>query len=87
MGPKKRDRPEREAEVVPDGGEDGVCGITGPMCEVMAAHTVFGLDVSDDGLDGGAPRQLTFDSLGDGAILIPSGKARKLTWATLRPSR
>ena len=37
-----------------DGGEDDVGGVSGAAFEVAAAEVTFGLQVSDDGLDGGA---------------------------------
>jgi len=47
---------EDAAEVVADGREDDVGGIAGAAFEVAAAEVTFGLQVSDDGLDGGAAR-------------------------------
>jgi hypothetical protein len=37
---------------VADGGEDDVGCIAGAASEVAAAEVAFGLEVSDDGLDG-----------------------------------
>jgi hypothetical protein len=47
------------AEVVADGGENGVGVNVAP--EVVAAHPVFGFEVTGDRLDGGAPAQFAFD--------------------------
>ena len=51
------------------GGEDDVGGIAGPAFEVAAAEVTFGLQVSDDGLDGGAAAQLALDDTEDAASL------------------
>jgi hypothetical protein len=42
------------SEVVAGGGEDGVGGVAAPESEIVAAHAVLGLEMADDGLDGGA---------------------------------
>ena len=60
---------EDAAEVVSDGGEDGVGGITGAAFEIAAAEVAFGLHVADDGLDGGSASQLAFDDAEDAALL------------------
>ena len=52
---------EQEAEVVAGGGEDGVDGVAGGMGEMVAAHAVLGLEMADDGLDGGAAPGLALD--------------------------
>jgi hypothetical protein len=31
------------------------------MCEIIAAHSVLGLEMTNHRFDGGAPPQLTFD--------------------------
>ena len=53
---------EDTAEVVADGGEDDVGSVACAAFEVAAAEVTFGLQVSDDGLDGGAAAQLTLDA-------------------------
>ena len=52
-----------------DGREDDVGRIAGAAFEVAAAEVAFGLEVSDDGLDGGASSQLAFDGTEDAALL------------------
>ena len=52
-----------------DGGEDDVGGVSGAAFEVAAAEVTFGLQVSDDGLDGGAAAQFTLDDTEDAALL------------------
>jgi hypothetical protein len=54
---------------VADGGEDDVGGVSGAAFEVAAAEVTFGLQVSDDGLDGGAAAQLALDGTEDTALL------------------
>jgi len=49
------------AEVVASGGEDGVAGVALPVPEIVAAHTVLGLEMADDGLDGGSAAQFALD--------------------------
>lgn len=44
---------EQEAEVVAACGEDGVRGVAGFSCEVVAVHSMISLEVSDDGFDRG----------------------------------
>src|SRR3546814_17033428 len=60
---------DEEAEVVAGGGEDGVGVVAVAALEIVALHAVLGLDVADDGLDGGAPFHLSADGLGDPAHL------------------
>ena len=67
--PKISEPGEDAAEVVADGGEDDVGGIAGAAFEVAAAEVAFGLQVSDDGLDGGAAAQLALDDAEDAALL------------------
>ena len=57
----KREPGQEASEVVAGSGEDGVDGITGAVGEVIAAHAMLGLQVSDDGLDRGAPPHPAFD--------------------------
>ena len=51
------------------GGEDDVGGIAGAAFEEAAAEVTFGLQVSYDGLDGGAAAQLALDDTEDAALL------------------
>jgi hypothetical protein len=55
-------------EVVADGGEHGVDGVAGAVSEMIAAHAVLGLEMSDHRLDGGTSPELAFD-LGRDATL------------------
>lgn len=48
---KKPQPPEQEAEVVAGGGEDGIDGIALAVPEIVPAHAVLGLHVTDDRLD------------------------------------
>ena len=52
-----------------DGGEDDVGGVAGAAFEVAAPEVAFGLQVSDDGLDGGAAAQLALDRTEDASLL------------------
>ena len=52
-----------------DGGEDDVGRIAGAAFEVAAAEVTISLQVSDDGLDGGAAAQLALDDAEDAALL------------------
>lgn len=61
--------PEQEGEVVAGGGQDGIDGVALPAGEVVAAHPMLGLDVADDGLDGGAAAHLARDGRDDAAFL------------------
>ena len=58
---QQRQPADEAAEVVADGGEDGIGGVTLTMPEVVAVHAMVGFEMSDHGLDGGAPAQLAFD--------------------------
>lgn len=46
FGPKKREPPEEQAEVVGGGGEDGVDGIAAGMGEIIAVHPMLGFDTN-----------------------------------------
>ena len=52
---------DQAAEVVADGGEDGVGGVAPTVPEIVAAHAVLGFEMADDRLDGGPAAQLAFD--------------------------
>jgi hypothetical protein len=54
---------------VAHGREDDVGGIAGAALEVAASEVTFRLEVSDDGLDGGAAAQLALDDTEDAALL------------------
>jgi hypothetical protein len=60
---------EQEAEVVADGREHGVDGIAGTVSEMVAAHAVLGLEMTDHRLDGSAPFHVALDLRGDAALL------------------
>jgi len=40
-------------EVITGGGQHGVNGIAGMVCEIIAAHAVLGLEMTDHWFDGG----------------------------------
>jgi len=40
---------EQAAEVVFDGSQDGIGGLAGTACEVVASHSMLGLDMADHG--------------------------------------
>ena len=67
--PKGGEPSEEPAEVVACGGEDGVCGVAVDPGEIVSAHTMLGLGVTDDGFDCRAAAELAFDGLGDAASL------------------
>ena len=70
QGTKKRLQPSQEqVEVIPGGGEDGICAVAFVALEVVAVHAVLGLDVADHRLDRGAALHLPADGLGDPARL------------------
>ena len=52
---------EQEADVVACGCEDGVDAVAFAMGEVVSAHAVLVLDVTDDRFDGGTALHLLFD--------------------------
>ena len=53
----------------PTAERNDVGGIAGAALEVAASEVAFCLEVSDDGLDGGAAAQLTLDDTEDAAFL------------------
>ena len=53
LAQQKPEPADQAAEVVAGGGEDGVVGVAAPEPEIVAAHEVLGLGMTNDGLDGG----------------------------------
>src|SRR5205085_3701652 len=49
------------SEVVSCGSEGGVGGVTATEPEIVAAHAVLGLEMANDGLDGGPAAEFAFD--------------------------
>ena len=68
-GQQKTEPSDETAEVVADGGQDGVDGVALAMSGVVATHSMFGLEMADDGLRGGAPAQLALDLGGHPPLL------------------
>jgi len=66
---KPRQPAQQEAEVVAGGGEHGIDAVAGTALQIIAAHAVLGLGVTDDRLDGGAAAHLAADRLRDAAHL------------------
>src|SRR5260221_13315031 len=60
---------QEEAEVVAGGGEDGVDAVAVATLEMVAAHAVLGLEMTDDRLDRGSALHLAADGFGDVADL------------------
>lgn len=50
-------------EVVAGSGEDDIDGVAVAVPQVVAAHPVFGFEIADDRLDGGAPAHLALGSV------------------------
>jgi hypothetical protein len=70
QGPQKPFEPaQQQVEVEAGGGKDGVDSVAGAALEVVAAHAVFGLEVTDHRLDRGAALHFAADGLGDAADL------------------
>jgi hypothetical protein len=63
--PKRGEPAEEQGEVVAGGGEDGVDAVAFASFEIISVHAVLGLDMADDGLDGGAALHLAADGSGD----------------------
>lgn len=61
MPQQEAEPPNEAAEVVADGGEDGVGGVTVAVPEIVPAHAMLGLEMADDRLDGGASAQLALE--------------------------
>jgi len=47
---EKTEPGEEPPEIVADGGEEGVCGISGAVDELVAAHAVMFLEIQNQGL-------------------------------------
>ena len=67
--PKGGEPGEESAEVVACGGEDGVGGVAMGAGEIVSAHAVLGLGVTDDRFDRRAAAELALDGFGDAASL------------------
>src|ERR1700682_6742014 len=61
LAQQKAEPADQAAEVVADSGEDGVGSLPPPVPEIVAVHSVLGLEVADDGLDGGPAAQFALD--------------------------
>lgn len=61
MAQQEAEPTDEAAEVVAGGGEDGVGGVSLPEPEIVAAHAVLGLEMADDGFDGGPAAQFALD--------------------------
>ena len=61
LAQQKPEPADEAAEVVAGGGEDGVGGVAAGEPEIVAAHAVLGLEMADDGLDGGPAAQFALD--------------------------
>ena len=67
--PKGGEPGEEPAEIVSGGGEDGVGGVAMGAGEIVSAHAMLGLGVTDDRFDRRAAAEFTFDGFGDAASL------------------
>ena len=56
-------------EVVSDGGEDGIGGVSGTAFEIAAAEVALGLHMADHGLDGRSASEFALDGTEDAALL------------------
>ncbi|MGY4333571.1 hypothetical protein ACVWWG_007988 [Bradyrhizobium sp. LB7.2] len=56
MAQQQAEPADEATEVVASGGEDGVGGVVAAEPEIIAAHAVLGLEMADDGFDGGLRR-------------------------------
>jgi hypothetical protein len=69
LAPQKPEPSDEAAEVVAGGGEDGVGSVAPTVPEIVAAHTVLGFEMADDGFDGGPAAQFALDSGRDASLL------------------
>jgi hypothetical protein len=53
LAQQEPDPSDQAMEVVADGCEDGVGGVAPTEPEIVSAHAMVGLEIADDGLDGG----------------------------------
>ena len=53
MAQQKPEPSDQAAEVVADGGEDGVGSVTSTIPEIVATHAVLGFEMADHRLNGG----------------------------------
>jgi hypothetical protein len=58
---KSVEPPDEEVEVESGGGHDGVDAVAVTSFEIIAAHPVFGFEMTDNGLDGGSSFHLAFE--------------------------
>ena len=67
---QKTEPADEAAEVVTDGGENGVVEVAVAVGEIVAVHSVLVLGMADDGFDGGAASHLSLDLRGHPALLL-----------------
>jgi hypothetical protein len=65
------------SESVADGGEHGVDGIAVLEPETIATYAVFGLEMTDDGLDGGSAARDVLDQSRNAAIVAEMSRDRE----------
>ncbi len=61
-----------------DSRDDDVGGVAGAAFEIAAAEMTFGLQMSDDRLNGGAAAQLALDDTEDAALLAGDEDAARV---------
>lgn len=61
MAQQQAEPADEAAEVVASGSEDGVGSVALAEPEIIAAHAVLGLEMADDGFDGGPAAQFALD--------------------------
>ena len=69
---------EDASEVVADGGEDDVGSVSCAAFEIATAQVTFGLEMTDDRLDGGSASQLALDNSEDTALLAGNEDAPRI---------
>src|SRR5947208_3029307 len=75
---KPREPAQEEAEVVAGGGEHGIDAIAVAPLQIIAAHTVLGLGMTDDWFDGGSPPHLAANGFRDAPNLAADPDAELL---------
>jgi hypothetical protein len=65
-------------EVVSDGGEDGIGGVSGTAFEIAAAEVALGLHMADHGLDGRSASEFALDGTEDALLSGDEDAARVL---------